>query len=199
MERARRSPVNCLSRSCTRGAPSNLFPTQRRRLLLGRVQFSSTQIADRLEDLPEQDRAGSRYCQPGQPWPRRGTGRAGTDLRLHPSNNLDLTGPRLPRELFRHRRRDFRQVADALVAFRDPRILVATGDQHRPRRRACSSNAPTRCGTPYRRRPLRPIINTRRGRLRCLPTHARFYCRRHERRRAETALKVGGMTELLIH
>ena len=115
------------------GRSSNLFLRNGGRLYLdvGAHPEYATAECDRLEDLLEQDRAGSTMLADLATQADNALSELGTDLRLHLfRNNLDSQGNSYGchENYLLHRRRDFRQVADALVAFFVTRqILVGNG------------------------------------------------------------------------
>ena len=115
------------------GRSSNLFLRNGGRLYLdvGAHPEYATAECDRLEDLLEQDRAGSDMLADLALQADEALAELGTDLRLHLfRNNLDSQGNSYGchENYLLHRRRDFRQVADALVAFFVTRqILVGNG------------------------------------------------------------------------
>ena len=99
------------------GRSSNLFLRNGGRLYLdvGAHPEYATAECDRLEDLLEQDRAGSEILADLAVQADEALGELGTDLRLHLfRNNLDSQGNSYGchENYLLHRRRDFRQVAD---------------------------------------------------------------------------------------
>lgn len=192
------------------GRSSNLFLRNGGRLYLdvGAHPEYATAECDRLEDLLEQDRAGSSMLADLATQADNALSELGTDLRLHLfRNNLDSQGNSYGchENYLLHRRRDFRQVADALVAFFVTRqILVGNGwinttaaaprlqfSQRADQMWDAVSSATTRS---------RPIINTRDEALADSGAYRRMHVIVGDTNVAEptTALKVG-MTELLIH
>ena len=192
------------------GRSSNLFLRNGGRLYLdvGAHPEYATAECDRLEDLLEQDRAGSDMLADLALQADEALAELGTDLRLHLfRNNLDSQGNSYGchENYLLHRRRDFRQVADALVAFFVTRqILVGNGwintaaaaprlqfSQRADQMWDAVSSATTRS---------RPIINTRDEALADSGAYRRMHVIVGDTNVAEptTALKVG-MTELLIH
>ena len=115
------------------GRSSNLFLRNGGRLYLdvGAHPEYATAECDRLEDLLEQDRAGASMLADLAVQADAALSELGSDLRLHLfRNNLDSQGNSYGchENYLLHRRRDFRQVADALVAFFVTRqILVGNG------------------------------------------------------------------------
>ena len=172
------------------GRSSNLFLRNGGRLYLdvGAHPEYATAECDRLEDLLEQDRAGSSMLADLAVQADEALSDLGSDLHLHLfRNNLDSQGNSYGchENYLLHRRRDFRQVADALVAFFVTRqILVGNGWIN-------TAAATTRS---------RPIINTRDEALADSGAYRRMHVIVGDTNVAEptTALKVG-MTELLIH
>ena len=192
------------------GRSSNLFLRNGGRLYLdvGAHPEYATAECDRLEDLLEQDRAGSVMLADLAVSADEALAELGTDLSLHLfRNNLDSQGNSYGchENYLLHRRRDFRQVADALVAFFVTRqILVGNGwintgaatprlqfSQRADQMWDAVSSATTRS---------RPIINTRDEALADSGAYRRMHVIVGDTNVAEptTALKVG-MTELLIH
>ena len=192
------------------GRSSNLFLRNGGRLYLdvGAHPEYATAECDRLEDLLEQDRAGSVMLADLAVQANEALAELGTDLSLHLfRNNLDSQGNSYGchENYLLHRRRDFRQVADALVAFFVTRqILVGNGwintgaatprlqfSQRADQMWDAVSSATTRS---------RPIINTRDEALADSGAYRRMHVIVGDTNVAEptTALKVG-MTELLIH
>lgn len=191
------------------GRSSNLFLRNGGRLYLdvGAHPEYATAECDRLEDLLEQDRAGSSMLAGLASQADRALVELGTDLQIHLfRNNLDSQGNSYGchENYLLHRRRDFRQVADALVAFFVTRqILVGNGWINTATASPCLqfsqradqmwdsvSSATTRS---------RPIINTRDEALADSGAFRRMHVIVGDTNVAEptTALKVG-MTELLI-
>lgn len=191
------------------GRSSNLFLRNGGRLYLdvGAHPEYATAECDRLEDLLEQDRAGSSMLAGLASQADRALLELGTDLQIHLfRNNLDSQGNSYGchENYLLHRRRDFRQVADALVAFFVTRqILVGNGWINTATASPCLqfsqradqmwdsvSSATTRS---------RPIINTRDEALADSGAFRRMHVIVGDTNVAEptTALKVG-MTELLI-
>lgn len=192
------------------GRSSNLFLRNGGRLYLdvGAHPEYATAECDRLEDLLEQDRAGASMLADLAVQADAALSELGSDLRLHLfRNNLDSQGNSYGchENYLLHRRRDFRQVADALVAFFVTRqILVGNGwintaaatprlqfSQRADQMWDAVSSATTRS---------RPIINTRDEALADSGAYRRMHVIVGDTNVAEptTALKVG-MTELLIH
>lgn len=192
------------------GRSSNLFLRNGGRLYLdvGAHPEYATAECDRLEDLLEQDRAGSVMLADLAARADEALSELGSDLHLHLfRNNLDSQGNSYGchENYLLHRRRDFRQVADALVAFFVTRqILVGNGwinasaatprmqfSQRADQMWDAVSSATTRS---------RPIINTRDEALADSGAYRRMHVIVGDTNIAEptTALKVG-MTELLIH
>ena len=190
------------------GRSSNLFLRNGGRLYLdvGAHPEYATAECDRLEDLLEQDRAGSVMLANLAVQADEALAELGTDLSLHLfRNNLDSQGNSYGchENYLLHRRRDFRQVADALVAFFVTRqILVGNGwinaaaatprlqfSQRADQMWDAVSSATTRS---------RPIINTRDEALADSGAYRRMHVIVGDTNVAEptTALKVG-MTELL--
>ena len=191
------------------GRSSNLFLRNGGRLYLdvGAHPEYATAECDRLEDLLEQDRAGSTMLADLATQADNALSELGTDLRLHLfRNNLDSQGNSYGchENYLLHRRRDFRQVADALVSFFTTRqILVGNGKiRHSASGAALSfsqraeqmwdmvSSATTRS---------RPIINTRDEPLADSGSYRRMHVIVGDTNVAEptSALKIG-MTELLL-
>jgi pup--protein ligase len=192
------------------GRSSNLFLRNGGRLYLdvGAHPEYATAECDRLEDMLEQDRAGSNMLADLATQADEALSELGTDLRLHLfRNNLDSQGNSYGchENYLLHRRRDFRHVADALVAFFVTRqILVGNGwintaaatprlqfSQRADQMWDAVSSATTRS---------RPIINTRDEALADSGAYRRMHVIVGDTNVAEptTVLKVG-MTELLIH
>ena len=192
------------------GRSSNLFLRNGGRLYLdvGAHPEYATAECDRLEDLLEQDRAGASMLADLAVQADEALAELGSDLHLHLfRNNLDSHGNSFGchENYLLHRRRDFRQVADALVAFFVTRqILVGNGwintsaatprlqfSQRADQMWDAVSSATTRS---------RPIINTRDEALADSGAYRRMHVIVGDTNVAEptTALKVG-MTELLIH
>ncbi len=192
------------------GRSSNLFLRNGGRLYLdvGAHPEYATAECDRLEDLLEQDRAGASMLADLAVQADDALAELGSDLHLHLfRNNLDSHGNSYGchENYLLHRRRDFRQVADALVAFFVTRqILVGNGwintsaatprlqfSQRADQMWDAVSSATTRS---------RPIINTRDEALADSGAYRRMHVIVGDTNVAEptTALKVG-MTELLIH
>ena len=192
-----------------RGRSSNLFLRNGGRLYLdvGSHPEYATAECDRLEDLLEQDRAGSLMLADLASQADEAMAALGEDLRVHLfRNNLDSQGNSYGchENYMLHRRRDFRQVADALVSFFITRlVLVGNGwinlSGARPRlefsQRAnqmwdAVSSATTRS---------RPIINTRDEPLADSGSYRRMHVIVGDTNVAEptTALKVG-MTWMLL-
>lgn len=192
------------------GRSSNLFLRNGGRLYLdvGAHPEYATAECDRLEDLLEQDRAGTVMLADLAVQADEALAELGSDLHLHLfRNNLDSQGNSYGchENYLLHRRRDFRQVADALVAFFVTRqILVGNGwintsaatprlqfSQRADQMWDAVSSATTRS---------RPIINTRDEALADSGAYRRMHVIVGDTNVAEptTALKVG-MTELLIH
>ena len=192
-----------------RGRSSNLFLRNGGRLYLdvGSHPEYATAECDRLEDLLEQDRAGSLMLADLASQADEAMAALGEDLRVHLfRNNLDSQGNSYGchENYMLHRRRDFRQVADALVSFFITRlVLVGNGwinlSGARPRlefsQRAnqmwdAVSSATTRS---------RPIINTRDEPLADSGSYRRMHVIVGDTNVAEptTALKIG-MTWMLL-
>ena len=192
------------------GRSSNLFLRNGGRLYLdvGAHPEYATAECDRLEDLLEQDRAGSVILADLAVQADEALLELGTDLHIHLfRNNLDSQGNSYGchENYLLHRRRDFRQVADALVAFFVTRqILVGNGwintsaatprlqfSQRADQMWDAVSSATTRS---------RPIINTRDEALADSGAYRRMHVIVGDTNVAEptTVLKVG-MTDLLIH
>lgn len=191
------------------GRSSNLFLRNGGRLYLdvGAHPEYATAECDRLDDLLEQDRAGSVMLSELALEADEAFAQLGRPERLHLfRNNLDSQGNSCGchENYLLHRRRDFRQVADALVSFFTTRqILVGNG---RIRRSAAGaalsfsqraeqmwdsvSSATTRS---------RPIINTRDEPLADSSSYRRMHVIVGDTNVAEptTALKIG-MTRLLL-
>ena len=192
------------------GRSTNLFLRNGGRLYLdvGAHPEYATAECDRLEDLLEQDRAGSHMLAELARQADQALSDLGTDLRIHLfRNNLDSQGNSYGchENYLLHRQRDFRHVADALVAFFVTRqILVGNGwintspatprlqfSQRADQMWDSVSSATTRA---------RPIINTRDEALADSGAYRRMHVIVGDTNVAEptTALKVG-MTEMLIH
>ncbi len=191
------------------GRSSNLFLRNGGRLYLdvGAHPEYATAECDRLEDLLEQDRAGSLILAELALEADKAFEELGQPERLHLfRNNLDSQGNSCGchENYLLHRRRDFRQVADALVSFFTTRqILVGNGKiRHSASGAALSfsqraeqmwdmvSSATTRS---------RPIINTRDEPLADSGSYRRMHVIVGDTNVAEptSALKIG-MTELLL-
>jgi len=192
-----------------RGRSSNVFLRNGGRLYLdvGSHPEYATAECDRLEDLLAQDRAGGLLladlaAQADAELERRGIG-----ARLHLfRNNVDSAGNSYGchENYLLHRRRDFREVADALVAFFITRqVLVGSGhvrvrsgvgsyvfSQRADQVWDAVSSATTRA---------RPIINTRDEPLADSGSYRRLHVIVGDTNMAEptTALKTGS-TELLL-
>jgi proteasome accessory factor A len=192
-----------------RGRSSNVFLRNGGRLYLdvGSHPEYATAECDRLEDLLAQDRAGSLMLADLADQGDRALEREGVPARLHLfRNNLDSAGNSFGchENYLLHRRRDFREVADALVAFFITRqVLVGSGHVRVESGRAAYvfsqradqvwdavSSATTRA---------RPIINTRDEPLADSGSYRRMHVIVGDTNMAEptTALKTGA-TELLL-
>ncbi|QWW18721.1 Pup--protein ligase [Schaalia sp. 19OD2882] len=193
-----------------KGRSSNLFLRNGGRLYLdvGAHPEYATAECDQLEDLLAQDRAGARMLADLAAQADARFAADGRPERLHLfRNNLDSQGNSFGchENYLLHRRRDFRQVADALVAFFVTRqFLVGSGHLRRTpggvsycfSQRAeqmwdAVSSATTRS---------RPIINTRDEPLADSGSYRRMHVIVSDTNvcEATTALKVGS-TELLLH
>ncbi|MDC4233352.1 Pup--protein ligase [Actinomyces sp. B33] len=193
----------------SRGRSSNLFLRNGGRLYLdvGSHPEYATAECDRLDDLLAQDRAGSLMLADLAARADETLEAEGRDERLHLfRNNLDSHGHSYGchENYLLHRRRDFRQVADALVAFFITRqILVGNGwIKHGPAGASLCfsqrgdqmwdavSSATTRS---------RPIINTRDEPLADSGSYRRMHVIVGDTNvcEATTALKIG-MTEMLL-
>ena len=191
------------------GKSSNLFLRNGGRLYLdvGAHPEYATAECDRLDDLLEQDRAGSVMLADLARRADEAFAATGAPERLHLfRNNLDSQGNSsgCHENYLLHRRRDFRQVADALIAFFITRqILVGNGrirvgaagaqlafSQRAEQMWDAVSSATTRS---------RPIINTRDEPLADSGAYRRMHVIVGDTNVAEatTALKVGA-TELLL-
>ncbi len=192
-----------------RGRSSNLFLRNGGRLYLdvGSHPEYATAECDRLEDLLAQDRAGSVMLADLAVSGDEALAAEGIQARLHLfRNNLDAAGNSFGchENYLLHRRRDFHDVADALVAFFITRqILVGSGHIRRQSGQAtyafsqradqmwdAVSSATTRS---------RPIINTRDEPLADSGSYRRMHVIVGDTNVAEptTALKVGS-SELLL-
>lgn len=192
-----------------RGRSSNVFLRNGGRLYLdvGSHPEYATAECDRLEDLLAQDRAGSVMLADLARQGDSALARAGVRARLHLfRNNLDVEGSSFGchENYLLHRRRDFRDVADALVAFFVTRqVLVGSGhvrvrsgqgayvlSQRADQVWDAVSSSTTRA---------RPIINTRDEPLADSGAYRRMHVIVGDTNMAETttALKVGA-TELLL-
>ncbi len=192
-----------------RGRSSNLFLRNGGRLYLdvGAHPEYATAECDRLEDLLEQDRAGALMLADLALQADESFMEVGAPERLHLfRNNLDSQGNSCGchENYLLHRRRDFRQVADALVSFFITRqILVGNGfirrgaggaqlsfSQRAEQMWDAVSSATTRS---------RPIINTRDEPLADSGSYRRMHVIVGDTNVAEptTALKVGA-TEMLL-
>ena len=192
-----------------RGRSSNLFLRNGGRLYLdvGSHPEYATAECDRLEDLLNQDRAGSLMLAMLTADADRSLEKEGSAERLHLfRNNVDSQGNSCGchENYLLHRRRDFRQVADALVSFFITRqILVGNGlirrnasgatlafSQRAEQMWDAVSSATTRS---------RPIINTRDEPLADSGSYRRMHVIVGDTNVAEptTALKVGA-TEFLL-
>lgn len=192
-----------------RGRSSNLFLRNGGRMYLdvGSHPEYATAECDRLEDLLAQDRAGSLMLADLAAEADARLAQQGRPERLHLfRNNLDSQGNSYGchENYLLHRRRDFRQVADALIAFFITRqALVGNGHIRRTPAGAtyalsqradqmwdAISSATTRS---------RPIINTRDEPLADSGSYRRMHVIVGDTNvcEATTALKVGA-TELLL-
>lgn len=192
-----------------RGRSSNLFLRNGGRLYLdvGSHPEYATAECDRLEDLLAQDRAGSAMLADLAVRGDAQLMREGVPAELHLfRNNLDAQGNSFGchENYLLHRRRDFREVADALVAFFITRqVLVGSGhvrvvggratycfSQRADQMWDAVSSATTRS---------RPIINTRDEPLADSGSYRRMHVIVGDTNVAEptTALKAGA-TELLL-
>lgn len=192
-----------------RGRSSNLFLRNGGRLYLdvGAHPEYATAECDRLEDLLAQDRAGSVILAQLAAEADRSFIQTGAPDRLHIfRNNLDSRGNSCGchENYLLHRRRDFRQVADALLSFFVTRqILVGNGwirkgaggaslcfSQRAEQMWDGISSATTR---------TRPIINTRDEPLADSGSYRRMHVIVGDTNVAEPtiALKVG-MTQMLL-
>ncbi|QPK82074.1 Pup--protein ligase [Schaalia sp. ZJ405] len=191
------------------GRSSNLFLRNGGRLYLdvGSHPEYATAECDRLEDLLEQDRAGAHMLRDLAQVADSAFEEQGAGVRVHLfRNNLDSQGNAFGchENYLLHRRRDFRQVADALVSFFITRqILVGNGwikhgpdgaslcfSQRGDQMWDAVSSATTR---------TRPIINTRDEPLADSTSYRRMHVIVGDTNVAEptTALKIG-MTQLLL-
>lgn len=192
-----------------RGRSSNLFLRNGGRLYLdvGAHPEYATAECDRLEDLLAQDRAGSVILAELAAEADHSFAQIGAPDRLHLfRNNLDSRGNSCGchENYLLHRRRDFRQVADALLSFFITRqILVGNGwirkgaggaalcfSQRAEQMWDGISSATTR---------TRPIINTRDEPLADSASYRRMHVIVGDTNVAEptTALKIG-MTQMLL-
>ncbi|WP_075889648.1 Pup--protein ligase [Actinomyces provencensis] len=192
-----------------RGRSSNLFLRNGGRLYLdvGSHPEYATAECDRLEDLLAQDRAGSVMLADLATQGDVAMAADGIHARLHLfRNNLDAQGNSFGchENYLLHRRRDFREVADALVAFFITRqVLTGSGhvrtvsgrtaycfSQRADQMWDAVSSATTRS---------RPIINTRDEPLADSGSYRRMHVIVGDTNVAEptTALKAGA-TELLL-
>ncbi|WP_043535040.1 Pup--protein ligase [Actinomyces polynesiensis] len=192
-----------------RGRSSNLFLRNGGRLYLdvGSHPEYATAECDRLEDLLAQDRAGSVMLADLATQGDLAMAADGIHARLHLfRNNLDAQGNSFGchENYLLHRRRDFREVADALVAFFITRqVLTGSGhvrtvsgrttycfSQRADQMWDAVSSATTRS---------RPIINTRDEPLADSGSYRRMHVIVGDTNVAEptTALKTGA-TELLL-
>lgn len=191
------------------GRSSNLFLANGGRLYLdvGAHPEYATAECDRLEDLLEQDRAGAAILAELALRADESFAQVGASERLHLfRNNLDAEGNSCGchENYLLHRRRDFRQVADALITFFITRqILVGNGririgasgahlvfSQRAEQMWDAVSAATTRS---------RPIINTRDEPLADSGSYRRMHVIVGDTNVAEptTALKIGA-TEMLL-
>lgn len=191
------------------GRSSNLFLRNGGRLYLdvGAHPEYATAECDRLADLLEQDRAGSVILADLARKADESFAEVGAPERLHIfRNNLDSQGNSsgCHENYLLHRRRDFRQVADALIAFFITRqIIVGNGrirqspggaqlvfSQRAEQMWDAISSATTRS---------RPIINTRDEPLADSGSYRRMHVIVGDTNVAEptTAVKIGA-TELLL-
>ena len=191
------------------GRSSNLFLRNGGRLYLdvGAHPEYATAECDQLSDLLEQDRAGESILADLAAQADHALAELGTDLSIHLfRNNLDSQGNSCGchENYLLHRRRDFRQVADALVAFFVTRqILVGNGwintgaatprlqfSQRADQMWDSVSSATTR---------TRPIINTRDEPLADAGQYRRLHVISGDTNvcEATTFLKVG-MTSLVL-
>ncbi|MDO4259520.1 MAG: Pup--protein ligase [Actinomycetaceae bacterium] len=192
-----------------RGRSTNLFLRNGGRLYLdvGSHPEYATAECDRIEDLLAQDRAGSAILADLAAVANTRLAEAGQPERLHLfRNNLDSVGNSYGchENYLLHRRRDFRQVADALVAFFVTRQLFVGSGYIRPGESGPTyafsqrseqmwdavSSATTRS---------RPIINTRDEPLADSGSYRRMHVIVGDTNvcEATTALKVGA-AELLL-
>ena len=184
------------------GRSSNLFLRNGGRLYLdvGAHPEYATAECDRLEDLLEQDRAGSVMLADLAVQADEALAELGTDLSLHLfRNNLDSQGNSYGchENYLLHRRRDFRQVVTRQILVGNGWINAAAAtprlqfSQRADQMWDAVSSATTRS---------RPIINTRDEALADSGAYRRMHVIVGDTNVAEptTALKVG-MTELLIH
>lgn len=191
------------------GRSSNLFLRNGGRLYLdvGSHPEYATAECDRIEDLLAQDRAGSTMLADLALQGDRALEADGIRARLHLfRNNLDAQGNSFGchENYLLHRRRDFREVADALVSYFITRqVLTGSGHLRRTSGRTtycfsqradqmwdAVSSATTRS---------RPIINTRDEPLADSGSYRRMHVIVGDTNVAEptTALKTGA-TELLL-
>lgn len=192
------------------GRSSNLFLENGGRLYLdvGAHPEYATAECDRLEDLLLQDRAGAMILADLAQAADEAAAKAGAQQHIHLfRNNLDAeeNSCGCHENYLLHRRRDFRQVADALIAFFITRqILVGNGkidaredgtahlafSQRAEHMWDAISSATTRA---------RPIINTRDEPLADSGSYRRMHVIVGDTNVAEptTALKVGA-TQLLL-
>ncbi len=192
-----------------RGRSSNVFLRNGGRLYLdvGSHPEYATAECDRLEDLLAQDRAGALMLADLAAEADQALAARGIPARLHLfRNNVDSAGNSYGchENYLLHRRRDFREVADALVAFFITRqVLVGAGhvrvqagvasyvfSQRADQVWDAVSSATTRA---------RPIINTRDEPLADSGSYRRMHVIVGDTNMAEptTALKTGS-TELLL-
>lgn len=192
-----------------KGRTSNLFLRNGGRLYLdvGSHPEYATAECDRLDDLLAQDRAGARMLADLAAEADGILEAEGLGVRLHLfRNNVDSQGNSFGchENYLLHRRRDFREVADALVAFFITRqVLVGSGHLRNVGGRAqycfsqradqmwdAVSSATTRS---------RPIINTRDEPLADSSSYRRMHVIVGDTNVSEptTALKVGATTLLL--
>ncbi|MGO3796044.1 MAG: Pup--protein ligase [Pauljensenia sp.] len=192
-----------------RGRSSNLFLRNGGRLYLdvGSHPEYATAECDRLEDLLAQDRAGSAILADLAVQGDRALAADGIHARLHLfRNNLDAQGNSFGchENYLLHRRRDFREVADALVAYFITRQVI-TGAGHvrtaSGRTSYCFSQRADQMWDAVSSATTRsrPIINTRDEPLADSGSYRRMHVIVGDTNVAEptTALKTGA-TELLL-
>ena len=192
-----------------RGRTSNVFLRNGGRLYLdvGSHPEYATAECDRLEDLLAQDRAGSAMLADMATEGDAIIAQAGIPARLHLfRNNLDSEGNSYGchENYLLHRRRDFREVADALVSFFITRQVVAGSGYIRPgsgRPKYCFSQRADQMWDAISSATTRsrPIINTRDEPLADSGSFRRMHVIVGDTNVAEptTALKVA-ITELLL-